>query len=84
MLPVIGFSCREMVNKWEKLASASASASAAEVDVWPYLEDLSGDVISRTAFGSNHEEGRQIFQLQKEQVALAFQLAKFMYFPGWR
>lgn len=82
MLPAIHSSCREVINKWEMLVSATGSS--AEVDVWPYLQDLSGDVISRTAFGSNHEEGRRIFLLQKEQADLAIHLIKYSFAPGWR
>lgn len=81
MLPEIHQSCDEMIKKWETLLFVTGSA---EVDVWPSLEDLSGDVISRTAFGSNYEEGRRIFNLQKEQVDLTLQLMKFVVFPGWR
>lgn len=82
MLPAIHLSCREMIDKWEMLVSTKASS--AEVDVWPYLEDLSGDVISRTAFGSNHQEGRRIFLQQKEQVDLALHLIIFSFASGWR
>ncbi|XP_074368145.1 cytochrome P450 CYP72A219-like isoform X2 [Apium graveolens] len=81
MLPEIHQSCDEMIKKWETLVLVTGSA---EIDVWPSLEDLSGDVISRTAFGSNYEEGRRIFNLQKEQVELTLQLMKFVVFPGWR
>ncbi|WOH00779.1 hypothetical protein DCAR_0520154 [Daucus carota subsp. sativus] len=81
MLPAIHQSCDEMIRKWETLVLKVGSA---EIDVWPSLEDLSGDVISRTAFGSNYEEGRRIFILQKEQVELTLQLMKFVVFPGWR
>ncbi|KAK3004445.1 hypothetical protein RJ639_019560 [Escallonia herrerae] len=70
-----------MIDKWETLVSVMGSA---EVDVWPYIEALSGDVISRTAFGSNQEEGNRIFQLQKEQVDLALQLLPIVFIPGWR
>lgn len=70
-----------MINKWEMLIPTNGSS---EVDVFPYLDDLSGDVISRTAFGSNHKEGKRIFQLQKEQVNLAGQLVLLVYIPGWR
>ncbi|KAK1399208.1 hypothetical protein POM88_009071 [Heracleum sosnowskyi] len=81
MLPEINQSCDEMIEKWKLVVMETGSA---EVDVWPSLEDLSGDVISRTAFGSNYEEGRRIFILQKEQVEHTLQLMKFVVFPGWR
>ncbi|KAK3011391.1 hypothetical protein RJ639_012461 [Escallonia herrerae] len=81
MLPAILLSCANMVQKWDVLVSTKGSG---EVDVWPYLEDLTGDVISRTAFGSLHEEGRMIFELQKEQINLALQLMSLTFLPGWR
>ncbi|KAM7503154.1 hypothetical protein LguiB_002058 [Lonicera macranthoides] len=55
-----------------------------ELDVWPYLKTLSSDAISRTAFGSSYEEGRKIFQLQKEQAELAIQAALSLYIRGLR
>ncbi|KAI3466005.1 hypothetical protein Pfo_022668 [Paulownia fortunei] len=82
MIPAMHLSCSNMIEKWEALVSSSGKSQ--EIDVWPYLEDLSGDVISRTAFGSSHEEGRRIFQLQKEEVKLVLQLLQFCFIPGWR
>ncbi|KAK3022337.1 hypothetical protein RJ639_047042 [Escallonia herrerae] len=81
MLPAIDSSCSDLINKWDSLVSPRGSG---EIDVWPYMEDLSGDIISRTAFGSNQKEGRRIFQLQKEQVDLALQLLPIVFIPGWR
>ena len=69
-----------MVNKWKKLSVEGSC----ELDVWPYLENLTGDVIARTAFGSSYEEGRKIFQLQKEQTYLTIKVATSVYIPGWR
>ena len=81
MVPAFQLSCSEMVNKWEKKLSLDGSC---ELDVWPDLENLAGDVISRTAFGSSYEEGRRIFQLQKEQARLAVQVSQSIYIAGWR
>lgn len=83
MVPAIHICCDEMINKWEKLALTAGSS--VEVDVWPYVQDLSGDVISRTAFsGSSYEERRKIVLLQREQVHLAIHILKFSFAPGYR
>ncbi|XP_028095432.1 cytochrome P450 CYP72A219-like [Camellia sinensis] len=50
----------------------------------PYLDNLTGDVIPRTAFGSSYEEGRTLFELQKEQAELTRQIVQSVYIPGWR
>ncbi|XP_071906321.1 cytochrome P450 CYP72A219-like [Coffea arabica] len=81
MLPAIYLSCSEIVSKWETLISPTGSS---EINVLPYLAYLSADVISRTAFGSSYEEGRRIFQLQKEQIQLILENSQSSYIPGWR
>lgn len=81
MLPAFYLSCSELVSKWEEMISTTRSC---ELDVWPYLKTLTGDVISRTAFGSSYEEGRKIFQLQKEQAELVIQAVLSLNFPGLR
>ncbi|XP_034678558.1 cytochrome P450 CYP72A219-like [Vitis riparia] len=81
MVSAFQLSCSDMVNKWEKKLSMDGSC---ELDIWPYLQIMTGDVISRTAFGSSYEEGRRIFQLQKEQVHLVAQVTQSVYVPGWR
>ncbi|KAM4071269.1 hypothetical protein ACB094_11G049300 [Castanea mollissima] len=70
-----------MIRKWESLVSKEGSI---ELDVWLYLQTLTSDVISRTAFGSSYEEGRSISELQKEQAELAMKTLQFIYIPGWR
>ncbi|KAJ8532321.1 hypothetical protein K7X08_012244 [Anisodus acutangulus] len=81
MLPAFYLSCSEMLSKLEDAVSTEGSH---EIDVWPHLQKLSSDVISRTAFGSSYEEGRKIFELQKEQAQLFIEIIRSVYIPGWR
>ena len=70
-----------MISQWEWLISEDGSC---ELDVRPYLENLSSDVISRTTLGSSYKEGRRIFELQKEQAQLVVKVGQSVYFPGLR
>ncbi|KAG8363627.1 hypothetical protein BUALT_Bualt19G0042100 [Buddleja alternifolia] len=81
MLPSFYLSCADMLSKWEKIVPSEGSR---ELDVWPYLQSLTSDAISRTAFGSNYEEGRKIFELQKEQAEFIMQANRSVYIPGSR
>ncbi|CAI9089127.1 OLC1v1023636C1 [Oldenlandia corymbosa var. corymbosa] len=81
MLPSFHASAKEMLQKWEEIVSPQGWS---ELDVWPSLSNLSSDAISRTAFGSNYEEGRRIFELQEEQVEHCFKAIWSSFIPGWR
>lgn len=74
-------SCSNLIDRWKKLVAA---AGWSEIDVSPELQTLSSDVISRTAFGSSYEEGKKIFELQKEQTVLVLEASQGLYFPGLR
>ncbi|KAI3519039.1 hypothetical protein L1887_08015 [Cichorium endivia] len=81
MVPAFHLSGSEMLEKWEKLVSSKESC---EIDIWPDLQALTSDVISRTAFGSNYEEGIQIFELIREQGVLTQEALQSLYIPGAR
>ncbi|KAF8696975.1 hypothetical protein HU200_036620 [Digitaria exilis] len=65
MLPAFSACCEELVSRWAQSLGPDGSC---ELDVDPELQTLTGDVISRTAFGSSYLEGTKIFQLQAEQA----------------
>ncbi|GJM93835.1 hypothetical protein PR202_ga10425 [Eleusine coracana subsp. coracana] len=80
MLPVFSACCEDMVRRW--VASLGSDGSC-ELDVWPELQTLTGDVISRTAFSSSYLEGRKIFQLQAEQAESIMRNLQKIIIPGY-
>ena len=82
MLPAFHQSCNEMITEWKSLVPKQGSSC--ELDVWPSLQNLTPDVISRTAFGSSYHEGKKIFVLLKEQMIYTIQTLQSVYIPGWR
>jgi cytochrome P450 len=60
-----------------------SSKGLSELDVWPEFQNLTGDVISRTAFGSNYQEGMKIFQLQGELAERLIQAFQTLFIPGY-
>jgi cytochrome P450 len=58
-----------MIEQWKKMVNHQESC---EVDVWPELQNLTMDIISRAAFGSNYEEGKRLFELHKELIFFGF------------
>lgn len=81
MVPAFQISCIGLEERWEKLVSTKGCY---ELDIWPEFQNLTGDVISRSAFGSSFEEGKRIFELQKEQAVLVMEAARSLYLPGFR
>ncbi|MFS7955337.1 putative 11-oxo-beta-amyrin 30-oxidase [Helianthus anomalus] len=81
MVSAFHLSCDEMIGKWENFVSSNGSS---ELDVWPHLQALTSDVISRTSFGSSYEEGIHIFELITEQSELAMESLQSLYIPGSR
>ncbi|KAK7244048.1 hypothetical protein RIF29_38866 [Crotalaria pallida] len=81
MLPIFFISCNDLINEWEGMLSSDGTC---EMDVWPFLQNLACDIISRTAFGSSYEEGKRIFNLQKEQAEVIMKVIHKSFIPGWR
>ncbi|XXG61834.1 hypothetical protein AAC387_Pa05g0341 [Persea americana] len=81
MFPAFHTSCSELISRWEELVGSKGSS---ELDVWHEFQNFTGDVISRTAFGSSYKQGMRIFQLQTEQAQLLSQSDKSKFIPGYR
>ncbi|KAL6216859.1 hypothetical protein ACLB2K_010077 [Fragaria x ananassa] len=60
-MPAFETSCCSLISRWDKLAGGEGPC---EVDVAPEFQNLAGDAIARTAFGSSYEEGKKIFMLR--------------------
>ncbi|XP_055832609.1 cytochrome P450 CYP72A616-like [Solanum dulcamara] len=78
LFPAFCECCDELINRWEELVNKKGSC---ELDVADEFLNVGGDVISRAAFGSNIEEGRSIFLLQKEQCELILASPFTLFFP---
>lgn len=81
MIPEFLTSSGNMIEQWKKMVGDEGSS---ELDIWPEFQKLTADAISRAAFGSNYEQGKRIFQLQKELLQLTIEAMQTVYIPGYR
>ncbi|WOH02938.1 hypothetical protein DCAR_0522328 [Daucus carota subsp. sativus] len=70
-----------MLNNWEQKIGEKIEF---EVDVHQEIHNLSAEVISEIAIGSDFEEGRRIFEILQQQEILAHQAMHNVYIPGFR
>ncbi|CAO2191142.1 unnamed protein product [Urochloa humidicola] len=80
MVPALITCTSELMDRWEDLTGSDGNTR--EIDIWPELQDLTGDAISRAAFGSSLTEGRRIFRIQSEQIQLATSMTS-LFIPGY-
>ncbi|KAL4330330.1 hypothetical protein AHAS_Ahas13G0389300 [Arachis hypogaea] len=59
--------CDDVITKWEEMLPSEGKC---DTNVWPSIQNLACDVISRTAFGSSYQEGKIIFELLTKQATL--------------
>ncbi|VVA91605.1 unnamed protein product [Arabis nemorensis] len=79
ILPAFNSSCKEMLEEWEKLASAKGTV---ELDSWTYCHDLTRNMLARASFGDFYIDGIKIFEIQQEQIDLGLQAIRSVYIPG--
>ncbi|MED6144545.1 hypothetical protein PIB30_016590 [Stylosanthes scabra] len=82
MLPAFSYSCCTMIERWQKLVEQKNGSC--ELDVTCEFDILTGDVIARAGFGSSYQEGKKIFDLQKEIAFLVHDALTNIYIPGFR
>lgn len=70
----------EMVEKWWSMAESGE----VEIEVSDWFHSLTEDVITRTAFGSNYDEGKPVFRLQAQQMVFAAEAFGKVLIPGYR
>lgn len=71
----------KLLKNWEE---EGEEMNEFEMDVQKELHKLSAEILSRTLFGSNFEEGKHVFELQEQQSMLAMKALRAVYIPGLR
>eukprot|EP00250_Pteridium_aquilinum_P002716 c12939_g1_i1 orf=196-981(+) len=79
MIPTMAACTIEILKKWDSLA-----AEGQEIDVHGEFKALTADIIAHTAFGSSFAEGKEVFEMQHQQLILIDKIARSLYVPGKR
>lgn len=82
MIPTMLDSANTTFDKWERLCRTSGGCC--EIEVFGQFVEMTADIIARTAFGSSYEDGKRVFDLQRQQQVLAIEADRSTYIPGSR
>ncbi|KAJ8452782.1 hypothetical protein Cgig2_014545 [Carnegiea gigantea] len=80
MIPIMGKSVGQMVEKWGKMCNSGK----VELEVSEWFQNLTEEVITRTIFGSSYDVGKHIYRLQAKQFVFAAESFQKVFFPGYR
>ncbi|KAH7854786.1 hypothetical protein Vadar_017828 [Vaccinium darrowii] len=80
LIPVAAKSVSEMLEKWV----AMSDSNEVEIEVSQWFQILTEDIITRTVFGSSHKDGKAIFRLQAQHMALTSEAFQKVFIPGYR
>ena len=84
MMTTTMVSCAEcLIKKWEDQAANSKSRKI-EVEFSKQFQELTADIISRTAFGSSYRQGKEGFQAQKQLQAITVATLLNVHVPGFK
>lgn len=83
MAPTMVACISTTLERWQsQLDCNDNNASRIEIDVHEEYKSLTADVIAHTAFGSSFEEGKLVFNRQREQMVIVAKLGRSIYIPG--
>ncbi|XP_077222449.1 cytochrome P450 709B1-like [Tasmannia lanceolata] len=70
-----------MLDRWQDLVIQD-KGQCKEIEMNIEFQELTADIICRTAFGSSFNEGREVFEVQRELQQLATDSSNDMIIPG--
>ncbi|CAN6294949.1 unnamed protein product [Urochloa humidicola] len=83
MVATMAGCAQRLIKECEGLASNNKNGEV-EVEFNKHFQELTAEVISRTAFGSSYKEGKEIFHAQRQLVGIATATFLNVQLPGFR
>uniref|UniRef100_A0A0D6QU15 Cytochrome P450 n=1 Tax=Araucaria cunninghamii TaxID=56994 RepID=A0A0D6QU15_ARACU len=70
-----------ILEKWQEMVT-QADSYGKEIDVHSEFRALTADIISHTAFGTSYNEGKEVFEFQRELQTMAAEAERSLFIPG--